>query len=107
MIGKIIPETLYCNDIVAGASFSSDKESSYQLDKSGYNQNLNQSSSSTYQQNSNLTSTSSYRQSSKVPSSSRKNKNIPVVYTDGGCFANGRRKAAAGIGVYWGDSDRR
>ncbi len=25
-----------------------------------------------------------------------------VVYTDGGCTANGRKGARAGIGVYWG-----
>jgi len=33
--------------------------------------------------------------------------NAPVVYTDGGCFANGRRKAHAGIGVFWGEGDKR
>ncbi|XP_052070537.1 ribonuclease H1-like [Mytilus californianus] len=27
-----------------------------------------------------------------------------TVYTDGGCFGNGRKGATAGIGVYWGDN---
>lgn len=30
-----------------------------------------------------------------------------VVYSDGCCFSNGRWKARAGIGVYWGDDDPR
>ncbi|KAL3994307.1 RNase H family protein [Acanthocheilonema viteae] len=28
---------------------------------------------------------------------------VPVVYTDGACFSNGRIGAAAGIGIYWGE----
>eukprot|EP00795_Rhopilema_esculentum_P007723 gene7723-13553_t len=32
---------------------------------------------------------------------------IPVVYTDGGCFNNGKGNASAGIGVYWGRDDKR
>ena len=92
---------------VSGASSSSDEESSYQSNSnSTYSQSSNQSISA-YQQKSCVPSTSSYMQSSNVPSSSRKTKNVPVVYTDGGCFANGRRKASAGIGVYWGDGDKR
>ena len=27
------------------------------------------------------------------------------VFTDGGCFDNGRNGARAGIGVYWGRDD--
>uniref|UniRef100_A0A5S6QN38 ribonuclease H n=1 Tax=Trichuris muris TaxID=70415 RepID=A0A5S6QN38_TRIMR len=30
-----------------------------------------------------------------------------VCYTDGACISNGRRKAKAGIGVYWGPDDPR
>ncbi|CAG9536231.1 unnamed protein product [Cercopithifilaria johnstoni] len=28
---------------------------------------------------------------------------VPVVYTDGACFSNGRAGAVVGIGVYWGE----
>ena len=92
-----------CINAVSGASSSSDEESSYQSNSNSYSQ----SQSSAYQQNSCVPSTASYMGSSNVSSSSRKTKNVPVVYTDGGCFANGRRKASAGIGVYWGDGDKR
>ncbi|KAF6039244.1 RNASEH1 [Bugula neritina] len=32
---------------------------------------------------------------------------IPVVYTDGACFNNGKSNAQAGIGVWWGPNDKR
>eukprot|EP00112_Aurelia_sp_Birch-Aquarium-sp1_P009974 Seg2153.6 transcript_id=Seg2153.6/GoldUCD/mRNA.D3Y31 product="Ribonuclease H1" protein_id=Seg2153.6/GoldUCD/D3Y31 len=91
-----------------GASSSIDEESLYQPNSPGYCQ----SCSSTYQQNSGAPiASTSYGHSSSVPRNSKKkskkSSNVPVVYTDGGCFANGRRKASAGIGVYWGDGDKR
>ncbi len=33
-----------------------------------------------------------------------KDKQKPSVYTDGACSNNGKKNAAAGIGVYWGDN---
>lgn len=106
--GNLLEDVSQLYVIVSGASSSIDEESSYQPNSPGYCQ----SCSSTYQQNSGAPiASTSYGHSSSVPRNSKKkskkSSNVPVVYTDGGCFANGRRKASAGIGVYWGDGDKR
>ncbi|CDW52016.1 Cauli VI and RNase H domain containing protein [Trichuris trichiura] len=48
-----------------------------------------------------------YRRRRKQRKESAYKEGYTVCYTDGACVANGRRKAKAGFGVYWGANDPR